>query len=109
MTKLLPAVALSAALMSSGCSTLQKGVDFLNQPDTRQAVATLKTVATALVCNVSSGSALALAVEKQIANTAGAQATTGIVYTTSSLVCGKLSGQVVGSAANVVAVSAVAQ
>lgn len=109
MTKLLTAATLSAALMASGCAQIDQARDWLAQPQTVAAVATLKDATTALVCDVSSGSALALAVEKQIADTTGAQATTSIVYTTSSLVCARLSGQVIGQAANVVAVSAVGQ
>lgn len=97
---------LSYAIALSGCAQLNSAVDWLDQPKVQTAVATIRTVSTAIVCDISSGSQLALAIEQQAA-AKKAIATTSLVYTASTLVCQKLSGAAVGTANNVPAVTAV--
>jgi hypothetical protein len=100
------ALAAAAALSLAGCAQLDAAVDWINQPKVQTAVATIKTVATALVCDVSSASQLALQVE-QAAAQKGAMPITNQVYVASNLVCQRLSGAVVGQVSNVPAVTAV--
>lgn len=107
MNSPIKAAVLAATTLLGGCAQLQGAVDFVNQPSTQRALATVRTVATAFACDVSSGSQLALAVESQLSGTSGAQATTGVVYTASAALCSRLSGVVVGTASGVPAVSSV--
>ena len=108
MKTLLAAAVLSLAL--SGCSTLESGITSLsntiNQPGVQQAVATIKTVSSALVCDVSAGSALAKSIEAKV----GAhQGVTSLIDVGSTAICTALQGRVVSgmTEANVTAVTAV--
>ena len=99
-----------AASVLSGCSSIEGGITSLantiDQPAVQQAAGTVKTISTALVCDVSEGSQLALAVETQ------AKAHTGVTNTVdvaSTAVCSALQGKVVAGVTekNVAAVTAV--
>ena len=104
------ASASTLGLALSGCAAFESGITSLsntiNQPNVQQALATVKIVSTALVCDVSTGSALA----KSIATAAGSH--TGVVNevdVVSTSVCKALQGSLVPNMteANVPAVSAV--
>jgi predicted nicotinamide N-methyase len=113
MTKLviLGAACLAASVLS-GCAQIESGfnsaANFIDQPNVQQAVATIKTVSTALVCDVAAGSSLAKSIEAQ----AGAhQGVTNLIDVSSTAVCAALQGKVVAGVteANVPAVTAVSQ
>ena len=113
MTKLalLGAMCLVASALS-GCSSIESGfnraADFIDQPNVQQAVATIRTVSTALVCDVSAGSALAKRIEAQV----GAhQGVTNLIDVSSTAVCVALQGSVVRglTEANVPAVTAISR
>lgn len=95
------------ALGLSGCALFNDAANFIDQPNVQEAVATIKTVSTALVCDVSVGSSLAKSIEVQ----AGAhQGVTNLIDVSSTAVCGALKGSIVPGLkeANVQAVTAVA-
>lgn len=99
------AACLTASALS-GCATLNSAADFIDQPNVQNAAGTIKTISTALVCDVSAGSQLALAVEAQ------AKAHQGITHTVdvaSTAICAALQGNVVKGKTekNVPAVTAV--
>ena len=96
-----------AALALSGCSSLQSAVNFIDQPSTQQALATVKTVSSALVCDVAAGSTLAKSVETAAGAHTGTASEIAVASTT---VCAALNGTVTGATVkNVPAVTAVSQ
>ena len=83
-------------LSFAGCSTIESDItsaaNTIEQPQVQAALATVKTVSTALVCDVASGSALA----KSVATAAGAHTgTVNEVDVISTAVCTALDGAVV--------------
>lgn len=100
------AACLLAAVSLSGCAEVQKGIDFIDAPKTQQAIFTLKTVATALICDVQAGSSLALTIEQQASAHTGVTSQIAVV---SGAVCTALQGSLTGQTVkNVTAVSGVA-
>lgn len=95
-----------AASTLSGCASLQSAVNFIDQPSTQQALATVKTVSTALVCDVAAGSTLAKSIETQAGAHTGTASEIAVASTT---VCAALQGSVVSGVTvkNVPAVTAV--
>lgn len=92
-------VGLAMGLLA-GCAELQQAETFINSPQAQQAVANLKSGATAFICAVANASALALAIEQQ-PGLAGQSiiGTDGKVYVTSATVCAALGGTVTGQGA----------
>ena len=106
MTKLaLAAGVMTLALTAAGCAQLSAARDFINQPATQEAFATIGRVSTAIVCDIRAGSELAKSVEGQV----GAhQGITGQVDVVSSAVCKALQGRVVTGATDQNAAAVVA-
>ncbi len=86
----------SAALGLAGCAEVEKLEDFLTNPKTVQAVATLKAGASAFICSVADAALVAQQVEAAIAAGQSVQGTDGKLYVSSSIVCASLGGTVTG-------------
>jgi hypothetical protein len=94
-----------ASMSLGGCAQLQGAVDFIDAPKTQQAIFTLKTVATALVCDVQAGSSLALQIEKAASAHTGVTSEIAVI---SGSVCTALQGALTGkTVSNVAAVASV--
>ncbi len=81
----------------AGCAEVEKVEDFLTNPKTVQAVATLKAGASALVCSVADAALVAQQVEAAIAAGESVQGTDGKLYVSSSIICASLGGTVTGT------------
>lgn len=86
-----------AGCQSSGLDEFQKFVDVLGSPRTTQAVANLQAGAHALVCALSSASAVAAQVERAVDAGQAVVGTTGKIYVASAVVCASLGGAVAGT------------
>jgi predicted nicotinamide N-methyase len=91
------ALTASAALGLAGCAEVEKAEDFLTNPKTVQAVATLKAGASAFVCSVADAAAVAQQVEAAIQAGQSVQGTDGKLYVSSAIVCSSLGGTVTGT------------
>ncbi len=86
-----------AALGLGGCAEVEKVGDFLTNPKTVQAVATLKAGASAFICSVADAALVAQQVEAAISAGQSVQGTDGKLYVSSSIVCASLGGTVTGT------------
>lgn len=82
------------ALALGGCNTtaITSARDFLNDPKTAQAAATIRSWRTAFVCDLSNAAILAGKIEAAVNASQAVQTTTGTVYTVSAVVCQSLGG-----------------
>jgi hypothetical protein len=85
------------ALGLAGCAEIEKAEDFLTNPKTVQAVATLKAGASAFICSVADAALVAQQVEAAIQAGQSVQGTDGKLYVSSAIVCASLGGTVTGS------------
>jgi hypothetical protein len=85
------------ALGLAGCAEVEKVEDFLTNPQTVQAVATLKAGASAFVCSVADAALVAQQVEAAVAAGQSVQGTDGKLYVSSAIVCSSLGGTVTGT------------
>ncbi len=94
----------------AGCASLESGITSLSntieQPNVQAALATVKTVGTALVCDVAAGSTLAKSIETAAGAHTGPASQIAVASTT---VCAALQGAIVSgvTVTNVPAVTAV--
>ena len=79
----------------AGCAALDSARDWLADPKTQAAASVVGAGLKVVICGLAQGASIALAVE-QSGQTKG-QYATGIVYTSSSLVCAAVGGTPKGS------------
>ena len=96
MKKLAFAGALALALASSGCAQINAARDWVIDPKTQAAAQVFGAGIKVVICGLASGASIALGVEK--AGQTEGQYATGIVYTSSQLVCSALGGTAKGTA-----------
>ncbi len=91
----LPCVSLVLAL--GGCAEVDQFENVLTSPKTAQAVAVLKTGASAFVCSVANAALVAQQVEAAVNAGQSIQGTDGKLYVSSAVVCSSLGGAVTGT------------
>lgn len=90
---------LSLVPILTGCAQLESAVTFLDAPSTQQAVLTLRTVATAAVCDISTVASLTANVATLV-NKAKVSSKAGLVAVGSGTVCSALGGTLTGAVLN---------
>ena len=91
------ALAGAMALALSGCAEFDRLTATLASPQTTQAIANVQAGARALICALSTASAVAGQVESAVAAGQAVIGTTGKIYVASAIVCTSLGGVIAGS------------